>query len=89
MAARNSDVKATQHGGKHCKAGGPNGQSCKNTSYTPGLTMHQFPKDPTVRAKWVKFVRKHRVDFRGEPLSAHAALCSVHFEERCFENNLA
>ena len=48
--------------------------------------MHQFPTDPVVRAQWVRFVQKHRVDF-GEPVNKYASLCSAHFEERCFTRN--
>ena len=32
-----------KHGGRYCVAGGPNKVSCKNTSYTPGISMHRFP----------------------------------------------
>ena len=39
-----SFIKETHRGGKCRKAGGPYGQSCKNTSHTPGA-MHLFPKD--------------------------------------------
>ena len=35
-----------------------------------------------MRAKWVKFVRKHRLDFK-DPKST--ALYSTHFEEDCYE----
>lgn len=80
--------KAEKRGGRYCAAGAPNKQSCKNTSYTPQISMHTFPKEPTVRAQWIKFVQRHRVDF-GEPVNKHAALCSAHFEETCFENDLA
>ena len=48
--------------------------------------MHQFPTDPVVRAQWVRFVQKHRVDF-GEPVNKYASLCSAHFEESCFTRN--
>ncbi|PFX11714.1 THAP domain-containing protein 2 [Stylophora pistillata] len=50
--------------------------------------MHQFPVNPTVRAQWVKFVQRHRVDF-GEPVAKHASLCSAHFEQSCYEGSLA
>ena len=33
-----------------------------NTFYTPGISMHVFPLDSILRAKWVKFVQRHRVD---------------------------
>ena len=48
--------------------------------------MHQFPTDPVARAKWVRFVQKHRVDF-GEPVNKYASLCSANFEESCFTRN--
>ena len=66
--------KAVKPGGRYCVAGAPTMESCKNTSYTPGISMHTFPTEPKVRAKWVKFVQKHRIDF-GEPVSRYAALC--------------
>ena len=80
--------KAVKPGGRYCVAGAPNKESCKNTSYTPGISMHTFPTEPKVRAKWVKFVQKHRIDF-GEPVSRYAALCSAHFEKHCFQNDIA
>ena len=47
-----------------------------------------IPVDRAVREKWLKFVQRHRVDFK-EPISKHASLCSVHFERSCYENSLA
>ena len=52
------------------------GLSCKNTSYT-------FPTEPTLMAKWIKFLQKHRFDF-GEPVSKFTALCLAQFEKDCF-----
>ena len=77
-----------KRGGRYCVAGTPNQESCKNTSYTPGITMHLFPTEPKCRAQWIKFVQRHRVDF-GEPINRYASLCSAHFEPSCFENSLA
>lgn len=43
---------------KKCKSGkfyvaeGPGFVSCKNTTYTEGISMHLFPKDLTRRAQW-------------------------------------
>jgi len=70
--------------GNYCVAGGPNMTNCENNSLTPGISMHYFPKDETVRKKWILFVRVHRKDF---VLSKSATLCSVHFDEKCFEIN--
>ena len=69
-------------------AGAPNNTSCMNTTFTPGIKMHQFPADPTIRRKWVKFVQRHRVDF-SEPVSKYASLCSAHFEEECYERRFS
>ena len=75
-----------QKGGRRCVAGAPNKTSCGNNSRTEGITMHQFPTDPVVRAQWVRFVQKHRVDF-SEPVNKYASLCSAHFEGSCFTRN--
>ena len=55
-------------------AGTPNGESCTNKQYTLGISTHLFPSEPSVKAQWVKFVRRHRVDF-GEPDGKFASLC--------------
>ena len=80
--------KPVRKGGRYCVAGVPNNQSCVNISYTPGISMHQFPVDRAVREKWFTFVQRHRVDFK-EPISKLASLCSVHFEKSYYENSLA
>ena len=72
--------------GHYCVAGAPNHQSCQNRSFTPGIRTYKFPKDSVVRGKWVQFVRKH--DFK-DPTSAYTSLCSAHFEDSCYEKNLA
>ena len=77
-------IKVKRRGSRYCVAGAPNNRSCMNATFTPGIRMHQFPADPIVRRKWVKFVPRHRVDF-SEPVSKYASLCSAHFEEECYE----
>ena len=69
--------------GNYCAAGGPNMSNCSNNSSTPGISMHYFPKDETLRQKWIRFVRIHRKDF--VPCKS-STLCSVHFEDNCFES---
>ena len=69
--------------GNYCVAGGPNLTNCENNSLTPGISMHYFPKDETLRKKWTLFVKVHRKDFVP---SKSATLCSVHFDEKCFES---
>ena len=84
----NMESKAKyRKGGRYCVAGGPNNQSCKNSSYTEGITMHQFPIDQIIRRKWVKFVQRHRKDF-AEPINKYAVLCSAHFEESCYTRRM-
>ena len=73
MAARSISGK-----GKSCAAGAPGKISCANSTYTPGVSMHAFPRDKRVRTQWVKFVRVQRPDFQPSEFSA---LCSLHFEE--------
>ena len=60
--------------GRFCVAGGPNQQNCKNTTFTPGVTMHQFPANPVLREKWIKFVQRHRHDFHEPSNMLHFAL---------------
>ena len=67
-------------------------QSCRNTSYrntsyTPGITMHQFPLDRKIRSQWVKFVQRHHIDF-GEPINKYASLRSAHSEPSCYPMRL-
>lgn len=78
---------------RHCKvfcvAGGPNQRSCTNNGDTPGISMHRFPTDPLIRQQWVKFVRRHRVDFMPAEYSSRIYLCSAHFEPDCFSKRFA
>ena len=75
-----------KYGGRYCVASGLNKVSCKNTSYTPGISMRRFPKDVRLRRLWTQFVRRHRAKF--EP-SEHSTLCSAHFEPTCFQRKLS
>ena len=44
--------------------------------------MHYFPKNEAVCQKWIRLVRRHRKDYKPSNLPV---LCSVHFEECCFQ----
>lgn len=81
MAA--SNIVKRKRRGDYCVAGGPNKVSCKNSSYSEGISMHCFPKDEIVRKKWTNFVQKHRKNFVP---SNKSCLCSAHFDENCYEN---
>ena len=75
-------------GGRYCVAGGPNGQSCKNSQFSDGISMHKFPHNERRRdlhQQWLRFVRHHRPGFLA---SNSSALCSVHFESSCFTTSL-
>ena len=50
--------------------------------------MHEFPSDPSVRAQWVQFVRRHRHDYK-DPTSKYASLYSAHFDEPCYERKMS
>ena len=76
--------KYNKYNGRYCVAGYKNQISCKNTSYTHGVTIHQFPCDPETKAKWTKFVQKHLPDFQAPPERRDIALCSAHFKDECF-----
>ena len=78
-----ADKGKTKTRGNYCVAGGPNITNCANNSLTPGFSVHYFPKDETLRKKWTHFVGVHRKDFVP---SKSATLCSVHFDEKCFES---
>ena len=55
MVESDKSEKKRRRGGDYCVAGTPNGQSCQNTKRKV-FKLDKFPKDPIVRAKWVKFV---------------------------------
>ena len=88
MAYR-TDSDKRPRGGRSCVAGGPNLVSCTNTQHIEVISFHRFPneeKDPQRRRKWVNFVRKHRPKFKP---SAISSLCSAHFDDSCYNMNLA
>lgn len=82
-----SDKK--KRGGRYCVAGAPKNLSCKNNSHTVGISMHQFPKDPVVQRKWVKFVQRHRANFHESSVTKYTSLCSAHFEESCYTRKIS
>ena len=71
-----------EKGGRYCVAGGHGKTSCKNTSYSAGIKMHQFLLDPRVKKKWIKFVQRHWPTFK-DP-KKYTSLCSVHFQDSCY-----
>ena len=74
--------KPKRRGGRYYVAGAPNNQSFQNTLFSPGITMHQFPTEAVLREKWIKFVQRHRRDFK--PEGKYTSLCSAHFEASCY-----
>ena len=78
-----ADKPKNKRRGNCCVASGPNMANCESDSLTPGVTMHYFPKDKTLRKKWTQFAGVHRKDFVP---SKSATLCSLHFDKKCFES---
>ena len=77
-----ADKRAKRGGMNYCAAGGPNKVNCSSRTGTPGISVHFFPKNESLRQKWTRFVRTHRKDF--EPKKS-SCLCSAHFDDSCFE----
>ena len=50
-----------------------------NTSSSMGYSLHSFPKDKTLRMKWISVVKRQRSNWDG-PRQA-----LLHFKEDCFE----
>lgn len=75
---------ASRRGGKFCCAGLPNGESCTNNSQIPGISMHRFPKNPSIRKQWTRFVRRYRKQFDPFVYTAGPFLCSTHFENTAY-----
>ncbi|XP_068711881.1 uncharacterized protein [Montipora foliosa] len=75
-----ADKRKRESGKTYCAAGSRNAVNCSNKSGLPGITMHYFPSNESLRQKWIRFVRIHRKDFVPNKSSA---LCSVHFDESC------
>ena len=56
---------------------------CNNTRDDKAcISMHSFPADKSVRARWVKFVQLHRKDFFRK---GSFPVCSVHFKPSAFQ----
>ena len=80
-------LSGKKSGGRYCVAGALNKTSCKNNSHTDGIAMHQFPENPEVRRKWVKFVQRHRSDFDESCVSNYTSLCSAHIDASCYTHS--
>lgn len=61
---------------------------CTNNSQTDGdLRFHGFPKDPETKKKWVAAVSRSDGESPWSP-SSSTKLCSAHFTEDCYHQNL-
>ena len=47
-----------------------------------GYSFHKFPRDKTLRRRWISAVKRQRSNWDGP--SADSQLCSKHFEDDCF-----
>ena len=61
---------------KHYVAAG-----CSTTS-GEGYSVHEFPRNEALRAKWAQAVKRYRSNWDGP--TANSVLCSKHFEQDCF-----
>ena len=61
---------------KRCIAAG-----CSNT-YKENVSLFTFPRDPALRERWTRQVRRTRDDWSGP--TATSSLCSDNFTEDCF-----
>ena len=53
-----------------------------NTKSGEGYSLHGFPREQDLHAKWVQAVKRQRSNWDGP--SKHSMLCSKHFEADCF-----
>ena len=53
------------------------------------ISMHQFPKNPVVQNKWVKFVQRHHADFQESSVTKYTSLCSTHFQESYYMRKIS
>lgn len=57
-------------------------QGCSNLSNPKaGISLHNSPVNPSLRAQWKRFVSAHRANFN---LAGRFVICSEHFTEDCF-----
>ena len=53
-----------------------------STASGEGYSLHEFPSDDRVRAKWTKAIKLHRSGWKGPTKGTF--LCAKHFEANCF-----
>jgi len=68
-----ADKRAKKGAKNYCAAGGPDKDNCSNKTGTPGISMHYFPKEESLRQKWMRFVRINRYDLVSK-ISRHACV---------------
>ena len=56
---------------------------CSNTTNVEGITTYYFPKDISLKKKWIAQVKRTRDKWSGP--TAHSVLCCNHFDQDCFE----
>ena len=53
-----------------------------STSSGEGHSLHAFPRDDSMRKKWIRAIKQQRSNWDGP--SSSSLLCSKHFEPECF-----
>ena len=56
---------------------------CSNTTNVEGITTYYFPKNISLKKKWIVQVKRTRDKWSGP--TAHRVLCFNHFGQDCFE----
>ena len=78
-----ADKRAKRGGTNYCAAGGPNKVNCSSITGTPGISVHYFPKDESLRQKWTdSSAHTEKISNLSKKSSC---LCSAHFDDSCFE----
>ena len=62
---------------RRCVAAG-----CSTAASGEGYSLHEFPRDDHVRAKWKKAIKLHQSGWKGPTKGIF--LCAKHFEANCF-----
>ena len=55
---------------------------CSKTTNVEGITTYYFPKDISLKKKWIAQVKRTRDNWIGP--TAHSVLCCHHFGQYCF-----
>ena len=58
---------------------------CNNTSSVAGVSVFKFPKEESLKRKWIKQVKRTRDKWAGPTVCS--VVCSNHFTDDCFNDD--